>query len=197
MKSRELLSVSVATAKGMIKENERASEFVLKSRGFEPGAVLTTQYQGDLFGCSGGNLVPDLYWSNAPSNTKSFAVTLYDNDAPTGSGFWHWIVFDISKETAGLPGGKDSTALPAGAVEANTDLGKPGFFGPCPPPGRVHNYVYSVYALDIEKLPAANGASPALVGFAIWQHQLAKATLGFRVGPRAGSPIGPCANAVQ
>jgi Raf kinase inhibitor-like YbhB/YbcL family protein len=163
---------------------DTAATFTVKSKAFEEGMALPTKYYGDSFGCNGGNLMPDLYWSNAPMGTKSFAVTLYDMDAPTGSGFWHYVAYDLPSETTHLPEGKGGTLLPPCSIEGNTDLGKPGFFGPCPPPGRLHHYIYSVYALAIDKLPVDQGSSPSMIGFMIWQHQLAKATLGFHVGPR-------------
>lgn len=87
--------------------------------------------------------MPNLAWMNVPKDTKSFAVTFYDKDAPTGSGFWHWVAYDIPADTKGLPGGVNGGTLPEGTVEGNTDLGKPGFFEPCPPVGRKHNYVYT------------------------------------------------------
>ncbi|RYX97843.1 MAG: YbhB/YbcL family Raf kinase inhibitor-like protein [Comamonadaceae bacterium] len=158
--------------------------FNLSSQAFEPGAVAGERYHGERFGCSGGNTMPPLSWDEAPAGAKSFAVTLHDLDAPTGSGFWHWVAYDLPAATTGLPGGKDGTVLPGGAKEGNTDLGTPGFFGPCPPPGRQHRYVYTVHALDVTHLPAAADDSPAMVGFIIWQHELARATLMFKVGPR-------------
>lgn len=94
------------------------------------------------------------------------------------------MTYDIPAQTTSMPGGTNGTALPAEAIEGYTDLGKPGFFGPCPPVGRVHNYVYSVYALKVDKLPIDQGASPALVGFFLWQNALAKATFAVTAGPR-------------
>ncbi len=83
-----------------------------------------------------------------------------------------------------LAGGVNGGELPAQAVEGNTDIGKPGFFGPCPPVGRKHNYVYTVHALKVSKLPVDKSATPALVGFYLWQNSLGKATLKLRAGPR-------------
>ena len=131
----------------------QAADFELSSKTFRPGAPIGAENYWNNFGCSGGNVMPDLAWRNAPAGTKSFAVTLYDKDAPTGSGFWHWVVYDIPAATTGLPGGANGGAVPAGAVEGNTDLGKPGFFGPCPPVGRKHHYQFTVVALKVDKLP--------------------------------------------
>ena len=161
-----------------------AADFELTSKTFAPGAKIGAQHYWNNFGCSGGNVMPDLAWRNAPAGTRSFAVTFYDKDAPTGSGFWHWVVYDIPATAAGLPGGANGGALPAGAVEGNTDLGKPGFAGPCPPVGRQHDYVYSVYALKVDKLPVERAFGPALVGFFLWQNTLGKATLDVMAGPR-------------
>lgn len=161
-----------------------AADFELTSKTLPQGAPIGPEHYWNNFGCSGGNVTPDLAWRNAPPGTKSFAVTFYDKDAPTGSGFWHWVVYDIPATTDGLPGGTNGGTLPAGAVEGNTDLGKPGFLGPCPPIGRVHDYMYSVYALKVDKLPVEKTFSPALVGFFLWQNTLAKATLDVMAGPR-------------
>ena len=161
-----------------------AADFELTSKTLRQGAPIGPEHYWNNFGCSGGNVTADLAWRNAPPGTRSFAVTFYDKDAPTGSGFWHWVVYDIPATTDGLPGGINGGTLPVGAVEGNTDLGKPGFLGPCPPIGRVHDYVYSVYALKVDKLPVERTFSPALVGFFLWQNTLAKATLDVMAGPR-------------
>jgi len=134
----------------------------------------------DGFGCKGGNISPALHWSGAPAATRSFAVTLYDPDAPTGSGWWHWLVFNIPAKTQGLPEGAGSTApqrMPAGVVQSRTDFGKPGFGGACPPRGdRPHRYLLTVYALDVERLPLDTAAAPALVGFQLNRHSLARSS---------------------
>ena len=162
----------------------QAHAFELQSRTLKPGAAIGAEHYWNNFGCTGSNVMPDLSWKNAPAGTKSFAVSFYDKDAPTGSGFWHWMAYDIPADTLSLPGGINGGALPAGAVDANTDLGKPGFFGPCPPVGRQHHYVYTVHALKVDKLPVEKGASPALVGFFLWQNRLGQATLNVVAGPR-------------
>jgi Raf kinase inhibitor-like YbhB/YbcL family protein len=94
------------------------------------------------------------------------------------------VAYDIPATTTSLAGGVNGTALPTGAVEGNTDLGKSGFFGPCPPVGRKHNYVYTVHALKVAKLPVDAGASPALVGFMLWQNTIEKTTFKVTAGPR-------------
>jgi Raf kinase inhibitor-like YbhB/YbcL family protein len=131
------------------------------------------------FGCTGKNKSPALSWSNAPEGTKSFAVTMYDPDAPTGSGWWHWVVFNIPAGTARLAAGAGDPAanlMPAGAVQSMTDFGKPGYGGPCPPQGaKPHRYVFTVHALKVDKIPLDDKAPGAMAGFFINANSLAKA----------------------
>lgn len=109
--------------------------FTLKSPDLQSGQTIPAEYYWNSFGCTGENTRPELAWTDVPEGTKSFAVTFYDNDAPTGSGFWHWSAYNIPADETGV-----SADLPAAAVENNTDLNQPGFFGPCPPVGRTHTY---------------------------------------------------------
>ena len=105
------------------------------------------------FGCTGGNRSPHLRWQDPPSGTKSFAVTCFDPDAPTGSGFWHWVVVNIPPTVAELPldaGNPASGKLPAGALQVRTDFGKPGYGGPCPPAGdHPHRYLFTVLSAGV------------------------------------------------
>ncbi len=134
-------------------------------------------------GCNGRNQSPQLSWSNAPAGTKSFVVTLFDPDAPSGSGWWHWVVFDIPADIHTLPTGAGSpgqTGLPASAVQVRNDYGAMGYGGPCPPPGHgPHAYIVTVYALGVERLGLDAQASPAMVGFCARANPLAKASLIF------------------
>ncbi|HKW72234.1 MAG TPA: YbhB/YbcL family Raf kinase inhibitor-like protein [Candidatus Dormibacteraeota bacterium] len=128
----------------------------------------------NVFGCTGGNQAPRLHWSGAPAGTKSFAVTMFDPDAPTGSGFWHWLTWDIPAGATSL----NATALPAGAVAGTNDAGLTGYLGPCPPPGdRVHRYQLTVYALDTSSLSLPGGVRAAVVGFSMRTHIRATARL--------------------
>jgi hypothetical protein len=120
------------------------------------------------FGCEGKNISPRLEWKNAPEGTKSFAVTVYDPDAPTGGGWWHWLIFDIPPEVNTLErnaGHLDTGKAPAGSVQSVTSFGTPGFGGSCPPVGdRPHAYIFTVYAWTLESLGLDETATPSLVG---------------------------------
>ena len=165
---------------GLFSNVSFAAEFNLSSPDLQQGQAIAKAQYWNHFGCQGSNIRPQLDWQNAPKKTKSFAVTVYDNDAPTGSGFWHWVVYDIPANTSSIA----SKSLPLGAVEGNTDMGKAGYFGPCPPEGRKHNYTYKVYALDVEKLDVPKSATSALIGFFIHQHALDTASITVAAGPR-------------
>ncbi|WP_353662979.1 YbhB/YbcL family Raf kinase inhibitor-like protein [Hydrogenimonas sp. SS33] len=156
-----------------------AEGFTLESPDIHGQLSLKQVYNG--FGCHGENLSPGLSWHGEPKGTKSFAVTVYDPDAPTGSGWWHWLVFNIPARVHSLPrgaGSSDGSLLPKGAVQSVTDFGKPGYGGACPPPGDgPHRYIFTVYALDVAKLPLKPDTPPAMVGYMIEKHALAKASL--------------------
>ena len=156
-----------------------AGKFTLQSKDVKPGAMLTDAQVFNGFGCSGQNVSPQLSWSNPPAGTKSFVVTVYDPDAPTGSGWWHWVVYDIPATVKELPQGAGSgkAPLPEGAVQGKTDFGAPGFGGACPPPGdKPHRYVFTVYALKIDKLDVPGDASPALIGYMTKANSLGSAS---------------------
>jgi Raf kinase inhibitor-like YbhB/YbcL family protein len=133
------------------------------------------------FGCAGGNASPELAWAGAPEGAKSFAVTVFDPDAPTGSGFWHWVVVNIPAGVAELPQGAGdpwADALPPGARQVRTDFGAPGYGGPCPPAGdHPHRYLFTVYALGVDQLPVTADTTAAAVGFMLHANTLAKAEL--------------------
>jgi Raf kinase inhibitor-like YbhB/YbcL family protein len=151
----------------------------LKNGAFADGQVL------NAFGCSGNNVSPQLSWSNAPAGTKSFVLTMFDPDAPTGSGFWHWVVVNIPASTSALPNGasKDAAKLPVGSLETRTDLGAPGYGGPCPPArDKPHRYVFTLHALKVEKLDVDLQTSAALVGFNVHMEEIGRATLTARYG---------------
>lgn len=131
------------------------------------------------FGCAGGNRSPHLSWSGAPDGTETIALTCYDPDAPTGSGFWHWVVVNIPADVPELAAGAGSTggSLPDGALQTRTDFGGPGYGGPCPPEGdHPHRYLFTVHAVG-GTLPVDADTSAAVVGFNLHFSTLAKATL--------------------
>jgi Raf kinase inhibitor-like YbhB/YbcL family protein len=131
------------------------------------------------FGCTGKNISPQLEWNNMPKGTKSFAITIYDPDAPTGSGWWHWVVFDITKDTNQiLANASAMNKLPKGTIQSKTDFGKNEFGGACPPKGsKAHKYITTIYALDTEKLGLDKNANPALVGFMLNSHTIEKSSI--------------------
>ncbi|MEL6184604.1 MAG: YbhB/YbcL family Raf kinase inhibitor-like protein [Myxococcota bacterium] len=155
-----------------------AADFELRSDDVAEGQPLDLRHVFRGFGCEGENLSPQLSWSGAPAKTKSFVVTVYDPDAPTGSGWWHWTAFDLPARTRSLPrGARAHGGLPKSAKEARNDYGAVGFGGACPPPGEVHRYVFTVYALDVPELSVPEGASNALIGFMTRAHALATARI--------------------
>ena len=131
----------------------------------------------DQSGCTGGNVSPALAWSDAPVGIRSFAVTIFDPDAPTGRGWWHWVVYDIPATARSLPqdaGAASGSNLPQGARQTANDFGGPGYGGPCPPPGSPHRYVFTLYALDAASIAAGSG--PAEVAARLKPHALAEAS---------------------
>jgi Raf kinase inhibitor-like YbhB/YbcL family protein len=153
--------------------------FELSSPDIAEGKTLSAAQVANTFGCTGGNLSPALNWKNAPAGTRSFAVTVYDPDAPTGSGWWHWVVYDIPASAAGLPASAVvKAALPAGSKQGRNDAGARNFGGACPPPGdKPHRYVFTVHALKVDKLEVPEDASAALIGFMLHATGLGTATI--------------------
>jgi Raf kinase inhibitor-like YbhB/YbcL family protein len=154
-----------------------AQTFTLKSN--DIGGQATNKQFFNSFGCHGENVPPELSWVNAPAGTQSFAVTMYDKDAPTGSGFWHWLIFNIPASVTELKSDAGNTGkniAPEDAIQSMTDFGKPGYGGPCPPPGPIHEYLITVYALKT-KLTLDKNTGPALVGFYLNANTIAKASI--------------------
>ena len=159
-----------------------AGKFTLASTDISAGGTIADRQVFNGFGCNGGNVSPALSWSNPPAGTKSFALLMHDPDAPSGSGWWHWVVYNIPASVSSLPAGAGAGdpqkgVLPAGAVQGRTDFGAPGYGGPCPPPGRPHHYYLRLYALKVAKLDVPADATAAFIGFTVRAHSLAKAEL--------------------
>jgi Raf kinase inhibitor-like YbhB/YbcL family protein len=156
-----------------------ANAMTLTSSEIKPDGKIADEQVFNGFGCTGQNVSPALSWSGAPKGTKSFAVSMYDPDAPTGSGFWHWWVVNIPADVASLPkGAGGGTGLPAGAMLGRTDFSTNAYGGPCPPKGDPpHHYHITVYAVDVDKLDVDQNSSGAVIGFNLHFHTLAKGEL--------------------
>ncbi len=158
---------------------QAAGSFKLESKALTEGGVMAAAQVYKGFGCSGGNLSPDLSWSGVPEGTKYFAVTAFDPDAPTGSGWWHWLVVNIPASVTSLEIGAGSLAgkLPSEALQTRTDFGQSGYGGACPPVGDPpHRYVFTVYALK-DKVSVGAEDSGAMVAFNLRTLKLAETSI--------------------
>ncbi len=146
---------------------------VIKHRG-----AIADKYSFNGFGCSGENISPQMRWKSPPKDTKSFAVSVYDPDAPTGSGWWHWVLVNIPATYSELPlnfGNQDKFMLKDNIIQVRNDFGFYKYGGPCPPQGdKPHRYIFTIYALKIDKISLEEGATSALAGFLINQNAIAK-----------------------
>ena len=144
-----------------------AAQFTLTSPDIKPGGTIGDEFVFNNFGCTGQNVSPALSWKGAPAGTKGYVLTVYDPDAPTGSGFWHWVMYNIPASV---------TSLPQGA-------GAPGYGGPCPPKGdKPHRYIFTIYAVNTDKLDVPPNPTAAVVGFVTHYATLAKASFTARFG---------------
>ncbi len=155
------------------------NSFTLTSGTLGGNSTSLEEFNG--FGCTGQNTSPRLSWVNAPEGTKSFAITMYDPDAPTGSGWWHWVVFDIPNDVNNLiknAGNIEKGLMPEDAIQSITNYGVPGYGGPCPPENHgIHQYVITVHALKVDKLGLDENTNPAIVGYYIWNNTIEKASI--------------------
>jgi Raf kinase inhibitor-like YbhB/YbcL family protein len=179
-------SILVASLLAALSTTLQASDFSLRSPEFEDGATLDARFEFSGFGCSGENRSPALQWKGAPPETKSFAVTAYDPDAPTGSGWWHWSVINVPAAVTSLPAGAGALGdakLPPGARHVRIDYGVAAWGGVCPPEGdKPHRYIFTVHALKVDRLDIPADATAALAGYMINANALGKASLTARYG---------------
>lgn len=156
----------------------QAAGFAVSSPDITGGQIAAAQF-ANLPGYNGRNISPALEWTGAPEGTGSFVVSMYDKDAPTGSGFWHWVAINIPATEKGLASGagNDPALLPSGALHTLNDASVGGYAGIAPPPGEIHDYIITVKALSVEQLPVAPNATGAMVGFVSNMHVLATATI--------------------
>ncbi|WP_119964248.1 YbhB/YbcL family Raf kinase inhibitor-like protein [Simplicispira lacusdiani] len=171
----------------------QAQAFTLGSPDFSEGSTLPQRFEFKGFGCAGDNQSPALRWSGAPAGTQSYAVTVYDPDAPTGSGWWHWTVVNIPASVTALPpgaGAAGNALLPAGASQVRIDYGVAAWGGTCPPEGDApHRYIFTVHALKVPRLDLPADATAALAGYMVHAHSLGKATLTARYGRPAAKAL--------
>jgi len=157
--------------------------FRLISAAWHEGGSVPQENLFNGSGCRGANVSPEFHWSGAPSGTRSFAITIFDPDAPTGAGWWHWVIFNIPGTVFELPagaGGKGST--PPGSVQCRNDYGEWGYGGPCPPVGTTHRYLVRVYALNVEKLSSGSETPPEKMAKQIEEHSIGVAKLTVKFG---------------
>ena len=157
------------------------ASFSVTSDDMRDGEPLAMAQVSGIMGAGGEDVSPQLSWSGFPADTKSFAATIYDPDAPTASGFWHWSVVNIPVTTTSLPSGAGDDAgsgLPAGAIQHLNDASQKRYIGAAPPPGHgVHHYYAVVHALDVDSLDVPENATPAYVGFNLFAHALGRAVI--------------------
>ena len=176
----ELLFLIGGAVSLAIAADQKPSAFTVTSTDIAESKSISVKQVFNGFGCTGQNISPALSWSNAPAGTKSFAIMAYDPDAPTGSGWWHWVVYNIPATTTSLPAGAgdaEKSSLPAGATQGRTDFGTKGYGGPCPPPGKPHRYYFRVHALKVPKIEVPADATAALIGFNVNANTIEKSEI--------------------
>ena len=186
MAALSLGAASIASAQGRVMLPRGQGRFRVTSPDLESNGRIADTHVYNGMGCAGRNISPTLQWSNPPAGTRSFAVTAYDPDAPTGSGWWHWVIYNIPASATGLPAGAGNARgpmlrgnrAPSGSVEGGTDFGTKGYGGPCPPVGdSPHHYRFTVFALKVDRLDLPSNATAAYVGFNLNGNKLATAQL--------------------
>lgn len=161
----------------------KVAKLSLSSPSVIEGGIVPNAHIHNGYGYHGENKSPQLSWRDAPSGTKSYAVTVHDPDAPHAGGWWHWLVFDIPASVDGLPEDAGSgRGLPNGTIQSLTDFKTTGYGGPCPPPGKPHHYVFTVYALKVAKLGVSASDAPAVVDEAIRRNAIGHASITAKFG---------------
>lgn len=174
-----------ALALSLVATSAQAASFTVSSADYptQLDSYIPAMNVFNGFGCTGENKSPAISWSGAPRDTKSYAVTIYDPDAPTGSGWWHWVAFNIPADVTSLPTNASAEGMPEGAVQSRNDYGTETYGGPCPPEGdKPHRYLITVHALDVETLDLKPDTPAAQVGFYLYSHRLGKATVMSKYG---------------
>jgi len=175
---KKILFLCVALVFVSCKRIEKSPEFSLASQDIKSGSSIKVKHVFDGFGCVGDNTSPQLSWKNAPKDAKSFAITAYDPDAPTGSGWWHWVVLNIPTNQVSLPqgfGDDNKFSLNSGINQIKNDFGTYSFGGPCPPEkDKPHRYIFTIYALNTDQINLDKDASAALAGYMINANMIAK-----------------------
>jgi len=172
-----VLAAAVSLAIGA---DQKPSGFTVTSTDIADGKQIAAKQVFNSFGCTGENVSPALSWQNVPAGTKSFAIMTHDPDAPTGSGWWHWVVYDIPATVTTVPAGAgdlNKNTMPAGSIQARTDFGTKGYGGPCPPPGKPHHYHFRVHALKVPKLDVPPDATAAMIGFNVNANTIEKSEI--------------------
>lgn len=186
MHSQPRFRLLIATALLATTGLSQAGSFQLRSPDIPANSRIAPRFEFQGSGCSGDNQSPALSWQGAPAGTQSYAITVYDPDAPTGSGWWHWSVVNVPADVQALPAGAGTVGdalLPAGARQVRIDYGVAGWGGMCPPPGdRPHRYIFTVHALKVAKLDLPADATAALAGYMIRANTLATASFSARYG---------------
>ncbi len=171
---------SVVWAAAAAAADAPGANFTLTSSDIAPGGKIANAQVYNRYGCMGDNISPALSWTHAPAGTRSFALLVDDPDAATGSGWWHWVLYNLPASTSSLPAGAgdaQKSALPPGAVQGRSDFGTSDYGGPCPPPGAPHHYHFRLYALKVAKLDLPSDASAALVATTVRAQALGSAEL--------------------
>lgn len=160
--------------------NNANAKLQINSPEIAPNAMISNKNIFKGFGCNGENISPQIRWSNAPLGTKGYALTVYDPDAPTGSGWWHYVAVNIPLNYSELPaafGAENKFEIKDGIKQVRNDFGVHNFGGPCPPVGdKAHRYIFTIYALKTEKLDIPESATAAFAGFMINQNTISKAS---------------------